>query len=113
MERRGVQVSATPDTPLSLREARQREAMLAAAPDKNAFHPAVVAARRATDEALVQAAIGWVMAEAWQEMEDGRFTSIRPLFRLVEESTDTEIAGEMVGLSASAVLDAVEKGTDE
>ena len=106
-------MSANESTPLSLREARRLEAdaTLAVVPSSARLEGmvALAAARRATDEALVQAAIGWVMAEAWQEMEDGRFTSIRPLFRLVEESTDTEIAGEMVGLSASAVLDAVER----
>lgn len=77
----------TDPTPLSLREARQREAMLAAAPDKNAFHPAVVAARRATDEALVRAVVFWLEAvpeSEWKDINDW-----------------------------SAVLDAVEKGTDE
>lgn len=76
MERRGVQVSATPDTPLSLREARQREAAARrdrAEVDHIHNRARVAAARRATDEALVRAVVFWLEAvpeSEWKDIND-------------------------------------------
>ena len=89
-------MSATPDTPLSLREARQREAAARrdrAEVDHIHNRARVAAARRATDEALVRAVMEYV--KCWEVMlENGGVVSYN-------RNGDT--------LDPAGVLDAVER----